>query len=423
MKISAEGGTPDQLTQLEAGENYHSWPHFLPGNSYILFACYSSSGTTIEVLNVRTGKREVLTRGDYPRYTESGHLLFLNGSTLFAAPFDLKQLEMTSEPVPVLHGVRRSDADAGLYDVSPEGTLVYLRGNDDEQWALVWVDEQGRATPASNILRSYQEFHRLSADGQRVAVVVYTDGSPDIWAADLERDLLTRLTFDEGGAGFPVWSPEGSDLYFASARDDKPGVFRKASDGSGEAERLLETETTVMVRDISPDGRYLAYCPGGVGEGTDIVLLPLAGGNPEPFLATPADEGSPSFSPDGRWIAYDSKESGEWEVYVRPFPASGGKQQVSTEGGFRPRWSQDGRRLFYRDDDAVWVSSVEAQGESIHVGRAERLVELKGIYRQSLSVSPDGKRFLLVRQQGSENPPLTFVFNWFEELKQLLVDQ
>jgi serine/threonine-protein kinase len=429
MKAPVAGGTPEELTRIEEGETLHAWPQFLPGGFQVLFVSYASDGSHIEVVEVQTGKRKVIYKGGrYPRYAASGHLLYVDSGTLYAAPFDLQGLEVTAEAAPVLQEVRMGSFAQGIahYEVSPDGTLVYLRGTGPlAEHALAWVDEEGTVTPASkNHLRGAISFPRLSPDGQRLAVTNSLNENRDIWVVDLERDLQTRLTSEEAVDSNPVWSPDGSSIYFQSIRGGRYGIFRKPADGSGEAELLLESDKPLGLRDASWDGEFLAYCPTGTGTSTDIFLLPLEGDpSPESFVATIAAEGSPRFSPDGRWMAYDSNETGRFEVYIRSFPGPGGKFQVSGEGGFRPQWSQDGQRVFYRTDDAIWVNTVGGQGEVPQVGRARRLVDLEDDYNRSLVVAPDEKRFLLFRNEQTQtggSSQLTFVFHWFEELKRLV---
>jgi serine/threonine-protein kinase len=421
MKVSEAGGTPHEVTHLEEGETSHRWPQFLPGGHSVLFISYSSSGEgNIEVADVESGRRKLIRRGGrYPRYIASGHLLYDDNRTLFAVPFDLEKLETQGEAVPVLDGLMADAFRNGAvqYSVADDGTMVYLRGTRAAERTLVWADEKGAVNPASKHRRNYQGFLRLSPDGKHVAVSINSEGNTDLWSLDLDRDLMTRLTFDEASDANPVWSRDGSVIYFRSQRAGKEGIFRIKADGSGKAEQLLESDDPVPPREISPDGRYLAYCPGGV----DIYLLPLEEGGPsKAFLADPQNEASPRSSPDGRWLAYDSDESGRYEVYVRRFPEGDGKVQVSSEGGFRPHWSADGRRLFYRIDDAIWVSDIDVQGDSLRPGKAQRLINLEGGFDQSYEVGKDGKRFLLIQNQADGEAKPIFVVNWFEELKRLV---
>jgi Tol biopolymer transport system component len=417
---------------MEGSETRHAWPRFLPDGLHLLFVSYTPDGSRIEVMDSQTGQRKVIREGgSNPRYAASGHLLYVDSSTLYAAPFDIQRLEVTTnkaEPVVQEVGVGPLAQGAAHYAVSLDGTLVYQRetGLQTEQ-TLVWVDQEGKVTPASKMhFDSAPTFPRLSPDGQHLAFAGANalDGNRDIWIVDLERDLQTRLTTEKGSHGNPIWSPDGNAVYFHSNRGKSYGIFRKQVDGSGEAELVLESDTPIPIRDVSPDGRYLAYCPAMPGTLTDIFLLPLEGDlSPESFAASPADQGSPRFSPDGRWIAYDSDETGRFEIYLRRFPGPGGKFPVSGEGGSRPQWSQDGRRLFYRTDDAIWVSTLEGQDGALRIGKARRLVELESIYLPSLVVAPDEERFMLVRNEEARmdsSSRLTFVFNWFEELERLV---
>jgi serine/threonine-protein kinase len=386
----------------------------------VLFVSYTSTGENIEVADVESGQRKLIRQGGrYPRYVASGHLLYNDSGTLFAVPFDLERLEAKGEAVPVLEGMM-PDADSNgavHYSVADDGTLVYLRGAESGERTLVWVDEERSVVPASKYRLDYQGFPRLSPDGTHVAVTINSDGNDDIWRLDLERDLMTRLTLDDASDTNPVWSPDGQVIYFRSNRSGKWGIYRIRADGSGKAEQLLESDVSLPPRDISPDSRYLAYCPRGV----DIYLLALEEGGPsKAFLAEPQEEASPRFSPDGRWLSYDSNESGSYEVYARRFPEGDGKLQVSSEGGFRPHWSADGRRLFYRTDDAIWVSRIEVEGDSIRPGKAQRLINLEGSFDQSFEVGKDGERFLLIQNQAAGEAKPIFVVNWFEELKRLV---
>jgi len=177
----------------------------------------------------------------------------------------------------------------------------------------------------------------------------------------------------------------------------------------------------------SPDGEYVAFCTEGADTGWDIWILPLQEkAKPEPFLVTPFVEKSPQFSPDGRWLAYVSNESGDFQVYVRPFPGPGGRWQISTEGGFSPRWSGDGVELFYRSGDRVVSVAVSAAGDAFQAGRPQTLFAGNYLYLEDMSetfdVAPDGQRFVLLKpstRNTTRNMNVTFIFNWFEELRRL----
>jgi serine/threonine-protein kinase len=423
MKVSADGGTPEKLTELEDGELGHAWPQFLPGGKQVLFSSFRSETSRIEAVDLESKRRTVVldTGGEYPRYAASGHLLYVNNGTLFAASFDTERLQTTSEPLPVLEDVLMDDSGTGAaqYGVSENGTLFYLTGEVGSGYNLTWVDAEGTQTPATRMLPNYAGYYDLSPEGRRLAVGITSNRNVDVWVIDLERESQLRLTFDEAVDQHPIWSPDGRFVYFSSSRDGKSGVYRKASEGSGEAERIWENETLVVAREASD--KYLV-----LSLEFDLHLLSLLDEDsavPEPYLANLSYEvGSPRISPNGNWLAYDSNETGRWEVYVGSLPRAGGRWQVSSEGGFRPKWSADGKRLFYRTDDAIWGSEVETQDDSLQISKPERLAELEGWYDQGLGVDSAGDRFLLISEggQGAGRNHVTFVFNWFEELRQLM---
>jgi Tol biopolymer transport system component len=187
-------------------------------------------------------------------------------------------------------------------------------------------------------------------------------------------------------------------------------IFQMSFDGSGSEERLIDAGAlNTQARSWHPSAKWLAYDLAG-----DVYVLPMDDRKPKPFLATPFVEAFPAFSPDGRWVAYQSNESGRFEVYVQPFPGPGGKWQVSTVGGVRPRWSPKGRELFFRSGGRMMAAPIEP-GLTFTSGTAQVLFE--GQFAPTYDVTADG-RFLMVRdEQQADLTQLRFVLNWFEELK------
>ena len=426
MKVSASGGTPEKLTELEDGELGHAWPQFLPGGEQVLFSSFRSETSRIEAVELESKRRTVVldTGGEYPRYAASGHLLYVNNGTLYAASFDTNTLQTRSEPLPVLEDVLMDSVGSGAaqYGVSENGTLFYLGGEANDGYNPIWVNAEGTQTPASKMLPNYSGYFDLSPDGRRLAVGMVSDRNVDVWVIDLEAESQLRLTSDKAVDQHPIWSPDGRFLYFTSSRGGRSGIYRKAADGSGKTESIWEGEAIVVVRAASEKYLILAI-------DFEIYLLSLlekGPTEPEPYLANVSyDAGSPRISPDGKWLAYDSNETGRWEVFVGSFPQAGARWQVSSEGGFRPHWSANGKRLFYRTDDAIWASEVKTRNDSLQLSKPERLAELEGWYDQDLGVDFNGDRFLLINEggQGAGRNHVTFVFNWFEELKQLTETQ
>jgi Tol biopolymer transport system component len=428
MQLPAAGGTPVELTKLENGEISHRWPQFLPGGKRVLFTAYKSGDRNagrIEVVDVATGKRTVLHEGGtYARYVASGHVLYLNNRTLFAAPFDASGLKLTALPAPVLQDVSTNNEGGGQYDVSDNGTIAFLTGQAvGARNALVWYDRSGRATPVTDTRREYQTPPRLSPDGRRIAVSIIADGNVDVWVHDLERDTQTRLTFDEGRDLFPVWSHDGQYIYFTSNRNAKWMILRKRADGTGTEEQLLESNDEADVYSASADGRYLGFhvlAPTG-----DSSVLPLGGDHtPRKLFATAASDGDPVFSPDGRWFSYDSDESGRWEVYVRPLEGEG-RWQVSAQGGEFARWSKDGQTIFYQKRGGeTFRVPVKASGGSIEVGRPEKMFDLAPGMQPDWDVTQDGSRFVLIQGEmgsaASGRNMVKLTFHWLDEMKGLL---
>ena len=354
-----------------------------------------------------------------------------------AAPFDVDRLETTGPPGPVLEGVLTFPGN-GLTSVahSHDGSFAYVPASATSARAstLVLVDRQGEATPLIETPQIYT-LPRFSSDGRRVAVTIQGEAGRDIWTYELAQGSLTRLTF-EGRVSYPVWTPDGKQIAFALGRaqgGSASNILTKPADGSGETTQLTpaENDRSLSPASWSPDAETLVFLEVGAGtSGTttgDIGVLPLGGtGKPELLIDTPFGETNPKLSPDGRWLAYASNESGQSEVYVRPFPALDGKWQVSTDGGAEPVWSPQGGELFYRRGDKMMVVSYETESTFT---RSKPVELFEGTYTwhpngvaANYDVSPDGQQFVMVQpvEGASAVTQINVVLNWFEELERLV---
>ncbi len=437
MRVSAAGGPPVAFTTpdlAKKGELSHRWPQFLPGGKAVLFVIATAkdigsfSQSEIAVERLDTHAMKILpVRGTYPRYSSTGHLLFAREGRLFAVPFDVKRLQVTGQPMPVLDSVR-SSPNSGVtnFMVSDTGALAYLPENaSSPEGSLVWVDrhDQIKAIPAPARVYSSSQ---ISPDGTRVALSIFSGNNANVWVYDLPHGTLTRLTFDDHSTA-PVWSPDGKQIAFTTTRQNGPGILRKAADGSGVDEFLASGKSLIEVpTSWSPDGKFLAYWTVGAETGRDIWLMPLTGGGkPQPFLQTKFNEQQAAFSPDGRWIAYTSDESGRFEVYVQPFPGPGGKWQISGDGGDTPMWAHNGRELFFVSSDKLMsVSVMTHTGFSASTPRMAAHVPPALAIRlgnNKYDVSPDGEHFLFVKANVANEPPdeVRVVLNWSEELKRI----
>jgi eukaryotic-like serine/threonine-protein kinase len=422
------GGASQPLTRLEKGDISQRWPEFLPGGRAVLFAAGPSginfSNAQVAVQSAGTGERRNLIQGGmYPRYAPSGHLVYAQGGSLMAVPFDPQRLTITGAAVPVVEGLLQSPVSgAAQYSFSATGSLVYVSGSvQSAQSRLVWVNRKGAEQPIAAPARAYLN-PLVSPDGRRLAVGI-TELESQIWLYDLSRETLTRLTFEGNVNNRPVWTPDGKRIAFESNKEGPGNIFWQLADGSGRLERLTTSEYNNFPMSWSPDGQLLAFLEVTPTTGYDIWVLRLGDRKAQPFLRTPFNESVPRFSPDGRWLAYISDESGRWEIYVQPYPGPGGKWQISTEGGTEPVWNRNGRELFYRSGDKMMAVDIAAQPSFI-AGKTRVLFE--GRYEPTpgttpnYDVSPDGQRFLMLKSgEAGEAAPtqVNVVLNWFEELK------
>jgi Tol biopolymer transport system component len=429
--VSASGGEPEVLAtpDLEKGETWYSQPQILPGGKAVLFSISYGRGVSHQIAALALDTREqkiLIEDGKQPTYVETGHLIYEQAATgnLMAVSFDLGALEVMSDPVPVLQGVRQSDPGFTDYALSEQGTLVYVpRGTDTQR--LVWVDRKGTE---SQIFQDQVSFDspRISPNGEQVAVAISKSGGErDLWIYDLERESLRRLTFGGGSVG--TWSADGKWIIFQGQDGEGSRISRQLADGSGPIEHLTVPGVRGLPGSQTPDGSVLAFTrPGSGPTGYDIMMLPMEGDKePQPLITSPGNQCCSKFSPDGRWLAYLSDELGPNHVNVSPYPRPDVKYLVSEEeGGQEQLWSPDGSELFYRIGDRMMVVSVETD-PTFRAGRPEILFEgryvTSGLVRgfPFYDISPDGQRFLMIKRVEGGTGQINVVLNWFEELKRL----
>ena len=366
LRVSADGGDVAVLTRpaLARGELDHLWPEMLPGGLAVLFTITATGGpdaAQVAVLDLATGaSRVVMPGGSHAHYVQSGHLIYTAGGTLRAVPFDLDRLETRGTPVTVLPRLVTKSQGAAEFVVAADGTFAYVDAPDVAAAnTLVWVDRKGREKPLDAPPGPY-EHPRLSPDGMRVAVVK----RDDIWVLDLAGQRASQLTFAPATNFAPLWTKDGHRLlFFSPVREN--GLFWQAADGTGDAERL----GTGLPSGVTSDGRHVIFssAPGA----RDVMLLTLdASHHVKPLIQTASTERNGVVSPNGRWVAYESDSSGEFEIYVKPFPTvSGGQWLVSTAGGTRPLWAPNGQELFFVAPDGSLMSvRVDAGGSSWRAG-------------------------------------------------------
>jgi serine/threonine-protein kinase len=411
----------------------------LPGGRAVLFTSNDEDGAyddaVLVIQPLPSGTRKVVLRGGhYGRYLPSGHLLFVRDATLFAAPFDLDRLETVGQPVPIIEGVASSAENGGAqFDVSASGTLVYLQ-QSTASLPLHWVDRDGKTTPLRTRLSPWLT-PSFAPDGRRLALQLHED-QHDIYIYDWTEETLTRVTADPGDDRKPVWTPDGRRLAFSASRGDASAdnVFWQSVDGTAEPQRLTTSTNPQQPASFHPSGKLLGLEELNPATGWDLMILPLNGdessgwkaGVPTVFLATPFAEVLPMFSPDGNWIAYVSNETGQWEVYVRPYPGPGEKARVSNGGGMFPVWSRARRELLFSTPDSeLLVAPYSTSAGSFQAARPVpwpqgRLVLRPG--NRMFDVHPDGERIVLSPAALAPNAMYrrdraTFILNFADELR------
>jgi serine/threonine-protein kinase len=326
----------------------------------------------------------------------------------------------------------------------PGGVLGGLRRS------LVWVDRMGgeEALPAPS--RAYQ-YARISPDATRVALDV-RDQENDIWIWTFGRQTLTRLTIDPALDNQPAWTPDSRRVVFVSTRTGGvQNLYSQPADGTGGAELIAKSTNQQQSPVVSPDGTRLVFREVRSTTGQDLMVMPLpprgpqpdsgaAGGRPgislqqQPLVQTRFAEPNAEISPDGRWFAYESNQSGRFEIYVRPFPASeSGLWQVSSGGGRQPLWARNGRELFFTGPDGALMGVRVGSGPTWSSTTRVRVLQRRyydgfdvggTTPPRTFDIAPDGRRFLMIKQDGGDDAPsarsLVVVQNWFQELERLV---
>jgi serine/threonine-protein kinase len=368
--------------------------------------------------------------GGTAQYLPTGHMLYIKLGQLIAQPFDLDRLEFTGDAVPVTeYAMVGNDGTTRHYGYSDAGTLAYVPDYGDvaESSELAWMSADGTLSPTALPPQGYV-IPRVSPNGRRIAVSAQGAVSRDIWLCDLETDSTTRLSFDRSEDWHPIWTPDGKYVVYSSGQSGSLNIYMRSADGTGGVKRLTESEFIQWPHSWSGDGKELVFVERNFDTGYDIWAVPIDGSKaPRPLLQTPTNENNPDVSKDGRWIAYQSNESGQYEIYVQPFPGLSGKWQVSKSGGNQACWSRDGKWLYFRHGVQMLRASITTEPE-LRIGTPEVVFESDAVVLASearnYDISADGNQFLVLTSiEGGErstlNRELIIVENWFEELKRV----
>jgi eukaryotic-like serine/threonine-protein kinase len=368
----------------------------------------------VVALDTRSGERRALieTPANAAWYTDGCLIWSLPNGALMAAPIDAASGRTIGSAVALADGVRQAVGGGGQAAVSHTGSIVYL---PDQPFSLMLVDRTGRR----EVVAEERRFHspRFSPDGRRLALDFIQQGSRDVWTLDLRQRTMTRVSFEDDGHD-PIWSPDGRWIAYVHGN----GVWRRRADGSGSPDSVYVGFVAASPLDYLPDGNRM-FVALTATVGFDVGLVePGSSDGVEVLLGTPFGEQAATTSPDGRWMAYSSDETGRDEIYIRPFPEGGGKLLVSQGGGTEPRWSRDGRTLFYYGQSgglphliAATIQtrpdlSVDARTPLFDVSEFEPAAP-----HANYDVSPDGTRFAMVHQGPLSE--MVFVLNATAEVR------
>jgi serine/threonine-protein kinase len=433
-RVAADGGTPELLIRpnAESGELLYAWPHWLPNRAAVLFTIFPARGSIeaaqIAVLDLATREtRVVLTGGTSPRYAATGHLIYAARQRLFAVAFDPDSGTTSGPPVELrdIAVATYDDNGAAQFALAENGTLAFREPDAQGRpvrLTLSWADRAGNETPVPLEPNRYVA-PRVSPDGGRIAFDIPGGANRDVWIFDVVRESLTRLSDGPTEDLLPLWAPDGRRVYFGSDRTGNMDIYSQVADGSSPARLEVAYPGFQVPSSVSLDGTTLI----STMDFRDLAVVDLTQSKLAPLLQSNAIEWLGELSPDGRWLAYDSNESGQFEVYLRPFPdVTSARTQVSAGGGGFPRWGPPGsNELYYvAADGAMMAASVELE-PALRVGRPSKLFQYSdritlGAGGRPYDVANDG-RFLVPRvfpDDTSQSVNVTVILNWFEELRE-----
>jgi serine/threonine-protein kinase len=422
-QVSADGGEARQLTRLAPNEKSHRYPVVLPDGKAALFISSTSDTPTfdearVEAVDLKTGERKFLIEGGAPRFVPPRTLLVPREGRLLAIAFDPKRLALTGAPIPVLDRlVTTPTFGSPAFDVSAAGDLVYFPGGPELFATRVARVSPGGEVSLFNLPPRQVTSARISPDGRKLLLRI--DGANgQLWVFDLERESLTRITRG-WDVVFGVWGADAETVYYGLVQGERAALMRLPADGTGQPERLLERRDLQDMQ-LSSDGQTLFFTDFGERRNMDSFWLrPEAGKPPTLLVGSEANEQRATPSPDGRWVAYVSDESGREEVFLRPFPGPGRRQQISARGGASPFWGPHGRELYFREGKGVLVAALDT-ATGVPVGRPRLLFTIDDATNDNwMQRDPGGEGFVTVVRDPKWRPAdrLAVVLHWRQELE------
>jgi serine/threonine protein kinase/Tol biopolymer transport system component len=423
MKVSAASGEPQAVTTLKDAITTHRWPQLLPDGKHFLYFAAShtapggSDETGVYIGSIDGSDGKLLLHLPVSGLFNNGNYLFLRGTTLMAQEFDLGHLRLKGEPQPIASNVAYDlGVWRGIFSVADSGLLVYS-GGDPGSHRLQWFGSNGK--PEKPVAEpGHYAATALSPSGTRLAEAV--DPKSDLWVVDLKGSGRIRISDDNSTS--PVWSPDERRLvYQHKSRTGLLQIVLRAADGTGNERALADEPVPQFPTDWSPDGKFILYDRGDPGTSHVWGLSVTAGGKPFPVVQSESWDHDAHFSPDGKWIALTSRESGSDQVYITRFPSAGSKVQVSAHGGGGPRWSQDGKWIYFWNSahNVLLRVAVSFAGTNPVFGAETPFINGAVYHTQftdaDYSLSRDGR--VLVDRVGEQSARFTIETNWRMDTK------
>jgi serine/threonine protein kinase len=424
-RIAATGGTVTPVTRFDSSrkENSHRFPSFLPDGRHFLYTTRSEDqahwGISIASLDSPDGKSVIEETQWSAQFVPPGNILFVRGSTLMAQPFDVTKFMVIGHATAIAENVGTTTTAYGAFSASQTGVLVHA-APIELPGELRWFDRTGATSGLAAPAARYIDFE-LSPNDDALAMSRVEPGvnTADIWVLDLARKISTRFTNDPLQEASALWSPDGRFLLFRSNRQGTTAMYQRRSAGTEAEQLILKAGTNLIPSDWSADAKFIVYTnTNSIASGFDIWVWPTSGDS-KPGLAvrTRSNAMHGRLSPDSRWLAYASDESGEMQVYVQPFPATGERKQISSDGGSEPRWRRDGSEVFYLSSSHSLMSVPIPGRNAFNAGVPKALFQTRvplsaNPYRSNYAVTGDGQRFLVNARLDDVPSPITVILNW-----------
>ena len=440
MLVNPETGASTMLAKPDSAHTL-GFPDVLPGGSAALITIRRTDAgldsSRIAVVTIPGGKvTDLGINGFSPHYSATGHIVFATQAQLLEAiPFEARGLRVTGTPVVVATNVGGGSGGAVPFAVSDDGTLAFIQGRTSliGEYQPVIVNRAGAKRSIGATPGSYAS-PRVSPDGKQIA---YASGrgmnatellGADIWRMDLATGQTVRVTTNLS-ADHPVWSRDGTEIYFSRITIDQNG-YAIALTAGAQPRVAFRAPGRIYAFDLAA-----AHGTAVVGSGgsTSLDLFTASMDSLDKlrvFAAGPYREATPRLSPDGRFVAYESERTGTNEIYVRPVSGPGEEVRVSLGGGIDPVWSPSGTEVFFVSRDRLLretAGSINSQmmaaqiatTPSLKVTGVRPLFSMKDymntLGRPSYDVFPNGEFLLLATQSDSatrRTPPLVVRTNW-----------